>query len=252
MPRSPFRSANSASIPRTVAGLLTLFAGSIWLWPRSPSSPSIDDSDLCSLYRQRLSWYQSSREVAERYEISEAVIMSFLFQESGFRADARPPRRRFFGFLPGRRPSSAYGYAQAIDSTWQQFESELGQSMRRDRFADAAHFVAWYSNQLKERLGTRGSDIQELYFAYHHGPTGYGRRDRSPPQSATAAQVASRTRRYAAQLEECRRDLDRLLLGLRLRRAIALGLLIAGVLLAVRSGIVAALPSRREDSTQAM
>ena len=40
--------------------------------------------------------------------------MSFVYQESSFKADARPEREKILGFIPWFRPSSAVGYSQAL------------------------------------------------------------------------------------------------------------------------------------------
>jgi len=44
--------------------------------------------------------------------------MAIIRQESSFQADAQPPRSRILWIIPGPRPSSAYGYSQALDGTW--------------------------------------------------------------------------------------------------------------------------------------
>ena len=40
--------------------------------------------------------------------------------------DAQPARRYVLGFIPWRRPSSAYGYGQVIASTWDAYRRSTG------------------------------------------------------------------------------------------------------------------------------
>ena len=60
----------------------------------------------------------------------------------------RPARGRGFLFFPGRRPSSAHGYAQALTGTWDEYERARGESgADRNEFSDAADFVSWYAGK---------------------------------------------------------------------------------------------------------
>ena len=63
--------------------------------------------------------------------------MAMMYQESSFRHDARPPMD-YFLFIPLGRRSSAYGYAQVKDETWDDYKRETGHSWAdRDDFGDA-------------------------------------------------------------------------------------------------------------------
>ena len=44
--------------------------------------------------------------------------MSILRQESSFQNRVKPEREKLFGVIPWKRKSSALGYTQAIDGTW--------------------------------------------------------------------------------------------------------------------------------------
>ena len=200
---------------------MLLASAALWLW-RSPPPPR-EPTDLCAIYSERLSWYRDSRSVARRWQVPEPMLLAILAQESSLRADARPPRRWFLGFIPGPRPSTAFGYAQVVDATWKQFESEIGRRASRRRFSDAAEFVGWYVTELREMLGIPGSEVERLYLAYHEGPGGYSRGSHRGNASLArrAEQVARRTARFSAQLTDCRAKLDRRLLWRTLRRALA-------------------------------
>ncbi|MBT8147809.1 MAG: hypothetical protein KJN90_13215, partial [Gammaproteobacteria bacterium] len=129
-----------------------------------------------------------------------------------FKARAKPARRRFLWVLPGARLSSAYGYAQAIDSTWQDYMEQSGNwDARRDKFADAIDFVAWY-NAMSRRINQIPSDdAAHLYFAYHEGNTGYtrGTFQNKSWLLATGSQVQENAERFNQQFSSCRDELDK-------------------------------------------
>jgi hypothetical protein len=206
---------------KLVTAGLSLLLTMLWLWRQPP--PPRDPEDICAIYHERLSWYRDSRRTAARWEVSEPVIMAILFQESGFRAHVRPPRRWYFGFLPGPRPSTASGYAQVVDATWRQFQSETRRRANRRRFADAVDFVGWYVSELRAAAGIARSDTTSLYLAYHEGPRGYARGSHvaKPGVARSAERVAARARRFEDHLGGCRAELDRALTWRTVRRSSA-------------------------------
>ena len=72
--------------------------------------------------------------------------------------------------------SSAYGYAQALDGTWDDYRQATGRrGADRDDFADASDFIGWYMNEAApgERLAPH--DAYNQYLAYPEGKAGYAR-----------------------------------------------------------------------------
>jgi len=175
------------------------------------TTPPRNPDDLCAVFSQRHSWYHASRRAEERHGIDQATLMAAMFQESSFRAGARPKRTRLLGVIPWTRPSSAYGYAQALDSTWDVYRRETNRPhAARDRFSDAADFMGWYFARIARRAGIDKRNAAALYLAYHEGAGGYTRG--SHQQKAwlltTSQRVARRAERYRAQLAGCRERLE--------------------------------------------
>jgi hypothetical protein len=176
------------------------------------SRPPADPENVCYIFEEKRGWYKASRAAEARWSVPIPVMMSFLYQESAFRAKAKPPRKWYFGFIPGPRPSSAYGYAQAIDSTWKSYRQRAGRrGADRDNFADAVDFVAWYNHETSKTLGVAKHDADKLYLAYHEGAGGYKRGSyrRKPWLLKTARSVELRANRYSRQLNKCRDALNR-------------------------------------------
>lgn len=176
------------------------------------SSPPRNAADLCAIFDHRRSWYRAAEAAESRWGVPIPVNMAFIYQESSFRARARPERSRLLWILPGPRPSSAYGYAQALDSTWQEYERASGNNnASRANFADAIDFVAWYNSNSYRISNIARGDARSLYFAYHEGNGGFQRgtyRNKGWLLDA-ADRVQSNTVRFTNQLSTCRNELDR-------------------------------------------
>jgi hypothetical protein len=168
--------------------------------------------DSCSIFDEKRGWYQAAKESEQRWGTPVAVQLAIIYQESGFEARAKPPRRRILGFIPGPRPSTAYGYAQALSSTWSVYERETGNwGASRSSFADATDFVGWYTAKTARAHRLSRSDTYNLYLAYHEGDGGFrrGTHKRKKWLLSTARRVADLAVRYRVQLSRCETQLAR-------------------------------------------
>jgi hypothetical protein len=175
------------------------------------SMPPNQVDNLCAVFEEKRGWYRHARRSRERWGIPISVMMAIAYQESSYRARARPPRRRLLRVIPWMRPSSAYGYAQATDSTWLEYKRATGRrGADRNDFDDAIDFLGWYNRRSADLLGLRRNDALSLYLAYHEGPAGFRRgrwRDKGWLRR-TAHQVDRRAARYYKQLVRCESGLD--------------------------------------------
>ena len=172
--------------------------------------PPSKSSDVCSVFREKSGWHRHAKNASERWNTSLPVAMSILFQESSFRHNSRPPRRYLLGFIPWKRPSSAYGYAQVIDGTWEAYQKSTGNyGASRARFADSIDFVAWYNRVAMKKNGVKVNDAYNLYLNYHEGTGGFakGTHKKKPILQGIALRVQQRSERYAAQYASCKDSL---------------------------------------------
>ncbi|MDT8428613.1 MAG: hypothetical protein RQ757_07595 [Pseudomonadales bacterium] len=176
------------------------------------SSRPASTSNVCSMFEERRSWFKAAERTEQRWNVPIPVAMAFIQQESSYQARARPERNRLLWVIPWRRPSSAFGYAQALDSTWEEYVQEVGGFMpRRSSFADAIDFIGWYNSNSYRRNNIARDDARNLYLAYHEGNAGFARRswEGNSTLLATANQVQANASRYQAQLGQCRQELER-------------------------------------------
>ncbi len=164
--------------------------------------------NACSIVKERPKYLRAFKRTERRYGVRPEVLMAMIHQESRFIGNARTPHRFALGIIPMGRQSSAYGYSQALDGTWDDYRSQTGnRRAKRDNIRDAADFMGWYMNQSNERLGIPMNDVRNQYLAYHDGHTGYSRGTYRSKRwlLEVADKVQSRAATYSVQLANCRR-----------------------------------------------
>ncbi|MBM1220559.1 transglycosylase SLT domain-containing protein [Ponticoccus sp. SC2-23] len=162
--------------------------------------------DACSIVDERPSYLRAFRAAERKWGVPVNVQMAIMYQESKFVANARPPHRYALGVIPWGRQSTAYGYSQALDATWQEYQdAEGGSRARRDSIRDASDFMGWYMAETTERLGIAIDDTRRQYLAYHEGRTGYARGsyNRKSWLLRIAGELEGRAQMYKAQLISC-------------------------------------------------
>lgn len=176
------------------------------------TSPPKDANNICRIFDDKRGWYEDARDAEKAWGSSIPVLMAIVHQESRFVANAKPPRKKILGFIPGPRPSDSYGYSQALASTWEGYQRSAGRyGADRDDFGDALDFVGWYNHQSYRRNGIAKNDAYRLYLAYHEGHGGY---ERGSYQSKdwllkVARKVSDRSALYERQLGGCRAELEK-------------------------------------------
>lgn len=168
----------------------------------------MDVNNICNIFSQYPRWYYDAIDVEKRWKVPVPVQMAIIHQESRFNADARPQRLKLLGIFPWRRPSTAYGYTQALGSTWSIYKKNNGSILSsRNDFSAGVDFIGWYANEANKRAGIPRDDAYALYLAYHEGVGGF--MQKTYLQKAWLIQVAHkvkvRSQIYQAQLAGCRR-----------------------------------------------
>lgn len=165
-------------------------------------------NNACAVFEQKdglfNNWSREARKVEREFGVPVPVLMATIYTESGFKAHARPPRTKLLGFIPWKRQSSAYGYAQALDGTWLEYQRSTGRwSARRSDFGDAIHFVGWYHNRSSVKNGIPRNDTYNLYLAYYSGHAGYSRGNFTATARKAAQRSAGIAQKYEGQLRSC-------------------------------------------------
>ena len=176
------------------------------------SNPPKDMDNICEIFEQNRSWYKASVKSKRKWGAPIHVPMAIMHQESSFRANAKPPRKKILGVIPGRRPSSAKGYAQAQTPAWKEYSRSSGNRFaNRNDFSDSVDFIQWYMDRSQKLNGVSKWNAKQQYLNYHEGWTGYRKKTyRSKGWLVKVAnKVEARSNKYAQQLKECERSLNK-------------------------------------------
>jgi len=198
-------SARAACARGLSLGALLLLAGACSA--TRPDRPN----DLCSIFYERPEWYAAARSSYRRWGVPVPLQLAVIRHESGFDSDAKPPRTRILWLIPGPRPSSAYGYGQVLDGTWDTYQDSTGGTFAdRDDFADVTDFIGWYGDVGERRFGIPRNDPYAFWLSYHEGQYGYARgtHRNKPSVLIVARKVDWLARTYESQYEACRTNLD--------------------------------------------
>ncbi|WP_272897577.1 transglycosylase SLT domain-containing protein [Vibrio penaeicida] len=174
------------------------------------TAPPKKQHNLCDIFKEKPSWYDDAKDMEDEWGTPVHVAMAFIKQESSFIHDARPPKDYLLGFIPWGRVSSAYGYAQAQDPAWSDFQKATNHGGSRTNFDDSIMFVGWYTHETQRQLGVSKWDAYNQYLAYHEGRGGYKRKTYAskPSLKKVARKVEQQAKNYGWQLKQCKDELE--------------------------------------------
>ena len=170
-------------------------------------SPPKNLENACAIVQERPQYLRAMRAAERKWGVPVSVQMATIHAESRFIGNARTPFQFALGVIPMGRQSSAYGYSQALDGTWDDYVKETGnRRASRDDIRDATDFMGWYMTKTVARNGIPLYDARNQYLAYHEGHTGYSRGTYNSKSwlVRVADGVANRAVMYDQQLRFCR------------------------------------------------
>jgi len=167
--------------------------------------------NACKIFDQNYLWYKSIKKSSEIYDVPIYIILAFVNKESGFKRWARPERKKLFKIIPYKRPSSSFGYSQAVNKTWELYKTETNNSFAlRARFKDSVMFIAWYMNKTKKINKIPVTDSYRQYLNYYLGWGNYSKKVYKTDKKAIifAKSVQKQSQIYKNQLKECQKSLN--------------------------------------------
>jgi hypothetical protein len=140
----------------------------------APQPSTAEILDACKLLSENRAWYGALRQSAARWGAPMGLQLAIIRQESSFDPRAKPDREDGFLFFRGKRPSSAEGYSQALDGTWEDYKRQSGNGgASRTSFRDSTDFIGWYISNTGKIARVSQYDYRAHYLAYHEGAGGY-------------------------------------------------------------------------------
>ena len=176
----------------------------------SCSSIPKNTADGCSIFSERYLWYKHAKKAEQKWGTPIYIQLAFIKMESDFDWLARPERLKIFKVIPYRRPSSSFGYSQAVKGTWKQYKEETNNKFAtRTRFKDSVDFIGWYTNKTEKILKISKKDAFRQYIAYHEGWNNYKNYKKKQKVILLAKKVQQQSDKYKSQLNKCSKSLNR-------------------------------------------
>ena len=176
----------------------------------SCSSIPTNTSNSCLIFNERYLWYKHTKKSEEKWGTPIYLQLAIIKMESDFDWLAKPPRQKLFKVIPYKRPSTSFGYSQAVNGTWEQYKKETGNKLAvRTRFKDSVDFIGWYTNKTESILKVSKKDAFKQYIAYHEGWGNYKHYKKNNKVIGLAKRVEKQSKVYKEQLIECRNKLNK-------------------------------------------
>ena len=176
----------------------------------SCSSVPSNTKNSCEIFSERYIWYKHAKKAEKKWNVPIYIQMAFIKRESDFNWLAKPKRLKLFKVIPYKRPSSSFGYSQAVKKTWEQYKKETGNSLAtRARFKDSVDFIGWYLDKSEILLKISKKDAYKQYIAYHEGWGNYKNYKKNKKVIILATRVKEQANLYRKQLTQCQKRLDK-------------------------------------------
>ena len=174
------------------------------------SSIPQNTANSCSIFDERYLWYKHVKKTEKKWGTPIYVQLAIIKMESDFDWLAKPQRQKLFKIIPFRRPSSSFGYSQAVKGTWEQYKNETGNKLAtRARFKDSVDFIGWYTNKTESILKISKKDVFRQYIAYHEGWGAYKNYKNNQKVIGLAKKVKKQADKYKSQLKKCQKKLNK-------------------------------------------
>ena len=183
----------------------------IFFFIASCSSVPKYPENACKIFGERYLWYKHAKKSSEIYGAPIHIILAFVKKESGFNRWAKPKRQKLFKVVPYKRPSSSFGYSQAVNKTWELYKTETDNPFAlRTRFKDSVMFIGWYINKTNKINKIPLNDSYRLYLNYYLGWGNYSKKVYKTDKKAIiyAKNVQKQSKIYKSQLTQCQKSLD--------------------------------------------
>ena len=167
--------------------------------------------NACKIFGENYLWYKHAKKSSETYNAPIHIILAFINKESGFNRWAKPKRTKLFKVVPYKRPSSSFGYSQAIKKTWELYKTETNSPLAlRNRFKDSVMFIGWYMKKTNNINKIPMTDSYRQYLNYYLGWGNYAKKVYKTDKKAIifAKSVEKQSKIYKSQLIECQKNLN--------------------------------------------
>ncbi|KDM90826.1 hypothetical protein EA58_13780 [Photobacterium galatheae] len=159
------------------------------------SSTTTHSGDACKMLTENKDWMKATYRSWKKWGVPISVQLSIIKHESSFNKDA------------SAKTSTAYGYAQALTGTFNEYRKETkNHGANRGSFYDSTDFIGWYFSKSIKSIGHNPYDAGSFYLIYHDGIAGYKKKTylKKSWLMDKSSQVQKLANKYRAQINKCR------------------------------------------------
>jgi len=179
----------------------------IFLILTSCSSVPKYPQNACKIFSEKYFYLKYTRAASKKWGAPISSILAVINKESGFKRFAKPKRKKIFKIIPYRRPSSSFGFSQAVVKTWDLYKKENNKSAAlRISFKNSSDFIGWYFWKTNKINKVSFTDTRNMYLNYYLGWKGYKNKAYQSDKKAIifAKNVEKQAKIYKNQLQECK------------------------------------------------
>ena len=192
------------------SNFLNKFLIILCLFLMSCNSIPKNTSNSCDILNEKYFWYKHTKKVEQKWGTPIHIQLAIIKMESDFDWLAKPARQKIFKVIPYKRPSSSFGYSQAVKGTWEQYKKETGNKLAtRIRFKDSVDFIGWYTNKTETILNISKQDAFKQYLAYHEGWGNFKYYKKNKKVIRLAKKVKKQSDIYKNQLSKCKNSFNK-------------------------------------------
>ena len=184
----------------------------VFVFVASCSSVPSNTKNSCLIFKERYLWYKHIKNSHEKWQAPIHIQLAIIQKESDFNWLAKPERTKLFKIIPYKRPSSSFGYSQAVKKTWELYKTETDNPLAlRTRFKDSVYFISWYISKTNKINKIPLNDSYRQYLNYYLGWGNYANKTYQSDKKAIifAKNVQQQSNIYRNQLKECQKNLDK-------------------------------------------
>ena len=126
--------------------------------------------NACKIFSEKYFYLKYTRAASKKWGVPISSILAVINKESAFKRFAKPKRTKLFKIIPYRRPSSSFGYSQAVNKTWELYKKENNKPIAlRISFKNSSDFVGWYFWKTNKINKISFTDTRNMYLNYYLG-----------------------------------------------------------------------------------
>ena len=184
----------------------------VFIFLTSCSSVPKYPQNACKIFSEKYFYLKYTRAASKKWNVPISSILAVIKKESSFKRFAKPKRTKIFKIIPYRRPSSSFGFSQAVNKTWELYKKENNKPVAlRISFKTSSDFIGWYFWKTNKINKISFNDTRNMYLNYYLGWKAYKDKAYLNDKKAIifAKSVEKQAKIYKNQLRECKSILNK-------------------------------------------